>query len=276
MSRRHASRTAAVLATMLALVATPVSVRAAMPGCDPCSVEAGTYRIVAPPEWDGSRPLGLLVVFHGYAADSEAMTTNERLTALAAEHDRLMVAPDGAVNDRGRRSWSHQGSPSQMRDVHAFLDAVLADVRARFPIADAKPVVAGFSQGGSMVWDVACRRGGEFADYVAVSGGFWEPMPERCAAPVGRLVHVHGLDDPVVPLEGRPIGDHWRQADIFDGLDRFKRAGDCAITPDRLEPRGALHCRTWSRCEASELTVCLHPGGHAFELAPLARVLDEG
>jgi len=244
--------------------------------CAPCRVEAGTYRTAAPPAWNGTTPLGLLVAFHGYAASGEAMLADGRLRELAAAHDRLLVAPDGAANARGRRSWAHRGSPSQNRDDLAFLDAVLADVRRRFPLAEVAPVVFGFSQGGSMVWDLACRRGAAFGRYLAVAGGFWEPMPADCASPVGALVHVHGLDDAVVPLEGRPIGERWRQADIFDGFERFVAAAGCAATPDRLDRRGALHCRSWLSCDAGELALCLHTGGHSFELAPLADLLVDG
>jgi hypothetical protein len=90
---------------------------------------------------------------------------------------------------------------------------------------------------------------------------------------VGELVHVHGPEDAVVLLEGRAVGRRWRQADIFDGFDRFKAAAGCGATPDRLEAWGALHCRSWERCAASELALCLHTGGHSFELAPLAALL---
>jgi len=262
---------AAALAAALALAAP-----AAAADCRPCAVAGGTYRTAAPPGWDGATPLGLLVVFHGYAASGEAVLANDRLRAIAATHERLLVAPDGAADARGRRSWAHRGSPSRSRDEPAFVDAVLADVRARFATSDATPVVAGFSQGGSMVWDLACRRGAAFGRYLAVAGGFWEPMPADCASPVGALVHVHGLDDAVVPLEGRPIGERWRQADIFDGFERFVAAAGCAATPDRLDRRGALHCRSWLSCDAGELALCLHTGGHSFELAPLADLLVDG
>lgn len=241
--------------------------------CAPCRVEAGTYRTAAPPAWDGTTPLGLLVGFHGYAASGETILADGRLRELAAAHDRLLVAPDGRANARGRRSWAHRGSPSQNRDDVAFLDAVLADVRRRFAVAEVAPVVFGFSQGGSMVWDLACRRGGDFARYVAVAGGFWEPMPENCVTPVGEFVHVHGLDDAVVPLEGRPIGERWRQADIFAGFARFEAAAGCTATPDRLVAGGALHCRIWDRCSNGDLSLCLHADGHSMPLAPLATLL---
>ncbi len=237
-------------------------------------VASGTYQVRAPDGWDERLPLPVLVAFHGYSATGSAMTTNAALADLAAEHGYLLVAPDGRANSRGVTSWSHQGSPAQNRDEFAFIDAVLADVRGRFPVASGLPVFVGFSQGASMVWDLACQRGGAFGRYVAVGGGFWQPMPEACRSPVGDLIHVHGLDDAIVPLEGRPIGTRWHQADIFAGLERFKAAARCPAAPERLNRDGALHCRTWSHCAAGRLTLCLHPGGHTFPLGPLARVLE--
>jgi len=267
-------RSLALAVAGLALAAGAVA--SAAPVCAPCTLAEGTYRTAAPPGWDGASPLAVLVVFHGYGASGAAVLANERLKAIAAAYGRLLVGPDGVENTRGRRSWSHQGSPSEGRDELAFIDAVLADVRRRFHTSAVQPVFAGFSQGGSMVWDLACSRGAGFGRYVAIAGGFWEPMPARCAAPVGELVHVHGLDDAVVPLEGRPIGARWRQADIFAGFARFERANGCAPTPDMLNDRGALHCRTWTRCEAGRLSLCLHEGGHFFDLEMLDAVLRRG
>ena len=109
-----------------------------------------------------------------------------------------------------------------------------------------------------------------------VAGGFEEPMPERCASPVAELVHVHGLDDAVVPPEGRPIGGRRRRADIVASFARFEGATGCTAAPDRVDVPGALHCRSWGRCDAGEPAPCPHAGGHSFALAPPKSVLGDG
>ncbi len=238
-------------------------------------IEGGSYEVLAPEGWNGRAALEFLVFFHGYRANGASIMGNAAIVELADRHGRLLVAPNGRADARGVTSWSHQGSPAQNRDELAFIDAVLADVCARFPIVDEPPVFAGFSQGASMVWDLACQRGGTFGSYVAIGGGFWEPMPASCTTPVGTLVHVHGLDDSIVPLEGRAIAGRWHQADIGQGLERFKSAAECPQPPDELEGDAALHCRTWTSCTAGKIRLCLHPAGHELRLQPLVDLLAE-
>ena len=64
----------------------------------------------------------------------------------------MLVLPDGIATGPG----PIDGSPSQARDELAFMDAVRADLLARWPIEPNRILVTGFSQGGSMVWDLAC------------------------------------------------------------------------------------------------------------------------
>lgn len=231
----------------------------------PCEVEDGSYLAVPPATWDGTSPLPVLVFFHGYAASAAAMLNHQALIDGAARLGALLVLPDGRENSRGQQSWSHQGSPSQNRDELAYIDSVVSDVQTRYPTDGEPPLFAGFSQGGSMVWNIACSRGQDYGRYVSIGGGFWEPMPAVCAGPVD-LVHVHGLDDTVVPLEGRPIGDRWQQGNIFVGFERFKAAGSCSSQPTELFEQGDLHCRAWTECSAGQLTLCLHDGGHSMRL----------
>ncbi|MGI9335707.1 MAG: polyhydroxybutyrate depolymerase, partial [Gammaproteobacteria bacterium] len=77
------------------------------------------------------------------------------------------------------------------------------------------------------------------------------------------LRHVHGTADPVVPMQGRPIGDTWIQGNVREGWRLWLENGDCAARPDRVERSGGLSCEVWSSCASGkELRLCLHPGGH--------------
>ena len=140
----------------------------------------------------------------------------------------MLILPDGID-----KTWAHQGSPSQARDEIAFMDAVRADMLARWPIEPNEILVTGFSQGGSMVWDLACQRGSDYGAFVAVSGAFWEPLPERCVGGPVDLLHIHGTTDRTVPMAGRPIGDRWRQGDVMQGLAGAARA---RWLPDPAQP----------------------------------------
>jgi polyhydroxybutyrate depolymerase len=183
----------------------------------------------------------------------------------------LFVAGDGA-----EKTWAHQGSPSQARDDIAYVRAVIADVAARVALDETRVLAAGFSQGGSMVWDVACRLGAPFTHHAPVAGAFWEPAPTDCPAGPAAIRHVHGTADTVVPLEGRPIGDRWHQADVFEGLALWRATNGCGPDPDRTwQTAEGLTCQAWADCTAGPpLHLCLHNGGHTVPNGWVDRTLE--
>lgn len=225
-------------------------------GCDPCRVAGGTYRVLAPADWDGHTRLPTLIFLHGTAGPGIDVRENLDITGPADRLGWLLVVPSG-VN----RRWSHQGAPALLRDDRSFLRAVLADVKKRWPADPHMIVLGGFSDGASMVWDMACLAPLGFAAFLPFSGGFWERMPTACTAPVN-LRHVHGTADTVVPLAGRTVREHWHQADILEGFRIWRETDRCTVPPTHLHEDGELSCEVWSCRTRRTLEFCLQPGGH--------------
>lgn len=266
-----------VLLCLLALLALPPGAGLACGGPGgACAVPLGSYQAAAPADWDGESPLGLLLYFHGYASSGTAALKNAALVSQAGERGLLLVAPNGIPwRPGGPSSWAHVGSPSNARDELAFVDQVLADAAARWPLDRARRYVAGFSQGGSMAWDVACYRGREITGVVAVAGAFWDPLPDRCPAGAVALRHIHGTADGVVPMAGRPIGAEWHQGDVLAAMAIRRRANACPEEPDATVVEGRLTCRLWNRCASGKpLSFCLHEGGHAIRAEWVGRGID--
>ena len=230
--------------------------------CDPCRLAGeGNFHVRPPPGWDGAAKLPVLMFLHGFTGDGADILADPEVAGPAAAQGFLLVAPDGL--DRG---WSHQGSPSQARDDRIFLHGVLAEVKRRFPVDPRLIVLGGFSQGASMVWDMACFAPLGFSAFLPFSGGFWERMPTACTAPVN-LRHVHGTADTTVPLAGRTVREHWQQADIERGFAIWRETDHCTAPPERHMPDGDLVCETWLCHTRRTLELCLHPGGHELAAA---------
>ena len=233
-------------------------VAVACPGEQPCVVASGSYLALPPPGWDGRTTLDATIFFHGWQSSAEAFARDPAFTRAFADEGVMLILPDGLD-----KTWAHTGSPSRARDELAFMDQVRADMLARWPIAPDRILVTGFSQGGSMVWDLACHRGRDYRAFVAVSGAFWEPLPQRCDGGPVDLLHLHGTTDPVVPMSGRPIGEYWRQGDVLQGLAVLRAADGCASEPTFDDVEAGLYCEAWSNCASGrELRLCRHPGGH--------------
>ncbi len=225
----------------------------------------GSYHAVPPDDWDGDKPLGLLLFFHGYSSSGASPLKNTVLRRQAGDRGLLLIAPNGVPSwPGGRNTWAHVGSPSEARDELAFIDQMLADVEQRWPLDPERRFVSGFSQGGSMAWDIACYRGQDFGGFAPIAGAFWAPLPADCPAGPVALRHVYGNDDKVVPLSGRPIGS-WRQGDVLEAMKIRRAANACSVKPDRIVEEGRLTCEIWTDCGSeAAVALCLHAGGHAI------------
>lgn len=221
----------------------------------------GTYRAVAPPGWDGKSAVPLVLYLHGYGQSSGDITGDAELVAAVTSLGALLVVPDGVGH-----AWSHVGAPRHQRDDLAFLHGVVADAERRWPVDAAKVYAAGFSIGGSMVWDLACHAARGFAAFLPVSGAFWLPYPEKCESGPVNLRHVHGLTDTTVPMAGRTIFGQFTQGDVMKGWDILRATDHCAAAPDRKTQESDLNCEEWTSCAAQRvLELCLHGDGHDME-----------
>lgn len=232
----------------------------------PCTVASGSYRIRLPQHASGH--IGAIVYFHGYQGTAAETVADPGLAAVAERLGVALVAPDGIG-----RSWSFPGSPARNRDEFAFVGQVLADVTARFPIDPGRIMASGFSQGGSLVWYLACRIPQRFAAFAPIAGDFWEPLPDSCAAPRPKLVHVHGTADTTIPLAGRALHNGIRQGSLFRSLAVFAPAACTASWPELVArvPTQGLLCQRATDCGGALLELCLHIGGHYADAAWVER-----
>lgn len=236
-----------------AAAATPCMVS---PGC---TVDGGRYLAHAPSGWDGRAPLPAIVYHHGWQESAEDVVADKVLTAFANRHGLLLVAPHGEG-----KTWSYPGAPGRHRDEFAFAGALLKDVKARFPVDARRLVAVGFSQGGSMVWNLACHAPGLYSHHAAVAGGFWEPSPTACSGRGVNLIHIHGLADATVPMAGRALRDgRYRQSNLWRDWRIWLEEDQCPELATRMSVQAGRSCRIWNACgRPGALALCLHESGH--------------
>jgi polyhydroxybutyrate depolymerase len=236
-----------------------------------CKVASGSYRILLPPEAKPGRQGGAIVFFHGYQGTAAEVIADPALVAVARRLGVALIAPEGLG-----RSWSFPGSPARNRDEFTFVAEMLDDIARRFPVDPHRLMASGFSQGGSMVWYLACRMPTRFAAFAPIAGAFWEPLPESCAGPRPKLIHVHGTSDSTVPLAGRALRQGYRQGDVFKSFAILAPGGCTAGWADAAREAvaggTALTCRLASGCGGeARLELCLHGGGHVADAAWVER-----
>lgn len=249
-----------LLAVLAALCLTGATGAVACGTMTDCIVASGNYRFALPDTIPAGQPVGALVFFHGHRSSAAEMMAYRELVEAAGALGLALVTPQGAGD-----SWSTRGSPGEgRRDERAFVAEVLDDLPKRLPLDPARLVASGFSQGASLVWEIACEGDGRFRAFMPLAGVWWRPMPTRCGAPPRPLLHVHGEADPVMPLAGRSLRDgRWRQGDVREAFATLLRHNGCARAPADPSKAGELVCHVWPDCAHGRgQALCLHPGDH--------------
>jgi polyhydroxybutyrate depolymerase len=264
-----------VLAACLLIVPQPTPAAGCGPAREPaCATAHGEYRIALP---DGVEHPPALVFLHGWGGSAEGIMQNRGMIEQLTGRGYALVAPDGVQSRymKGKKTWDVLRRPDWPRDDLGFLREVVEDAAARHGIDRHRVLLAGFSNGGTMAWNVACLVPGLARAYAPVSGALWEPMPESCARPVD-LFHVHGWTDRVVPLEGRPLGDGTIvQGDVWKSLGLLRAADGCRnLQPETATAEGDIWQRSWTDCGGGSMLLRLHPGGHMIPDGWLTLALD--
>ncbi len=230
----------------------------------PCAVPSGIYQVRPPAGWDGKRLLPVAVHFHGAWAKATDIMQDEKTAQIFSELGVLLVSVQGhngmwrlpVFDDRGARA------------EYAFVGDVMADVARRFPIDRSRTLATGFSLGGSLVWYLACFAPERFTAYVPFSGAFWKEEPMTCPMGPVSLLHIHGTQDPVMPLAGRKLRDGLAQGNVATSLATLRKSQQCAANR-HLDEHRTLPDATPVRCEldptcdaGGRVEACFHDGGH--------------
>ncbi len=239
----------------------------------PCSIESGTYHLALP---EDDPPKGGIVLLHGGGGKGKGLLKSN-LARQALARGYAFIAPNGYhPGARFPNNWAVRARNfGHEKDDIVFIRNVLEDVASRFAVPRERILLAGFSRGGSMVWDVACHAPDTARAYAPSAGAFWVDLPKGCQGPVD-LFHTHGWDDRTVPLEGRPL---WNgdvvQGDVWESLAILRRTNGCSnLQPDSTSYQGEAWWRHWTDCEGGRIDLMLHPGGHGTPKTWASIVLD--
>ena len=177
-----------------------------VPRSEASPTAARPYGLKVPTGYDGLQSIPLVVLLHGYTSNGATQAGYFGLTAEADKERFLLAYPDGTRDTFGNRFWNatdaccdffHTG----VDDV-AYLDAVIGEIAAKYPVDPARVFVVGHSNGAFMAHRYACDRASKVAAIVTLAGMTWKDQG-RCAAgsPVS-VLHVHGRNDSTINYAG--------------------------------------------------------------------------
>jgi poly(3-hydroxybutyrate) depolymerase len=158
--------------------------------------KARSYLRFIPPSYDSSKPLALVLAFHGSGGTSEKTRATFALEAQAAGK-AIFVYPQGLPDPAFAND--NRWDPDQGSDDYTFLDAVLAEVEASHCVDRDREFAVGFSNGARMTSMVGCYRGTTFRAIAPVApGGDATTLPlSGCVGEVG-IWRASGTTTPII------------------------------------------------------------------------------
>jgi polyhydroxybutyrate depolymerase len=243
----------------------------------PCEVHGGDYRVLVP---EGEGPFPVMLYLYGSGGQSTMITDHPVFQESVVGRGYVLVVPGardivyyGFLEDTG---WGLLSDDKPVRNEFAFLQRVIDNVARRFPIDRNRILITGQSRGGFLTWEIACHKPDLGAAFAVHAAGYLGPLPQRCTRPV-RLMHTHGLADPVVPMASVEVfsGGNPLPA-LADTMTMMARSNGCRdYSPADDRPFYALTRKTWSGCRSGgSLDLMLHPGGHTMPWVWFRAVLD--
>ncbi len=236
----------------------------------PCLIEVGSYNVLLP---RGKGPFPAVLFFHGSGLNGASVIGSQKIAEPLLKRGYALIAPTALdvtyVGDRRATGWNWDGQRNDRDDYH-FVQNLLDDAIARFSLDEDKLIVAGYSNGATFVWYLACQGVDDRLRHFAPIGGTpSRGHPLSCAdiPPNFHLFHTHGQNDRVVPLQGtRPTTRRgWMGA--LEAIRFLKAAADCSQVT-RGDAHDVAHSIMWRQCRSgTEFRLDVTDDGHAVPLS---------
>jgi polyhydroxybutyrate depolymerase len=188
---------------------------------------ARTYTMVAPKDVVAGKAYPLVFVFHGDGGNGASMRSWIQLDAQSGD-GAIVVYPDGK-----NATWDLYTVEASNED-DAFVDAMLAAVKAKYSIDGARVFGSGYSSGAFFINQLACRRTGFFRAIAPNAGGAPEEPNDpaastwsgtsftKCANQTGGVAAIvmHGNDDTTVGTgSGSYTAKYWAHVNGCDASE---------------------------------------------------------
>jgi polyhydroxybutyrate depolymerase len=234
---------------------------------------ARTYRIHLPNERAPSKPVPLVVVFHGGGGNAENAARMSGMDAKADKEGFIAVYPNGTgaranVMLLTWNAWRCCGAAldNNVDDV-AFVRALVDVVARDYPVDRKRVYATGLSNGGMLAYRVGCELGDVFAAIAPVAGAL-NTFDCQDGPPVSVVV-FHGTADKHVRFEGGPpvtAFDRHKRADngVPFAIETWKRRDQCAGEPVRERKGSVLHTSLACADSSAVELYAIEGGGHSW------------
>lgn len=222
-----------------------------------------SYLVHLPENYDPNQSWPLILTFHGWGQNGQAMATSTHFDAAQA----ISIYPDGAPSrppNADKKSWAPApyATASGEEDLQ-FVDEIVNSARRTWAIDDSQLYAVGFSNGGGFAQYLACQRPAQFTAIATVSAAYYSKVVEGCdPGTVGHL-DIHGTDDQVVSYNGGTRHDT-KFLSVPEILDVAAQRNHCRGGVERQQLIGDAERTTYRECAAPVDHIRIDGGRHIW------------
>ena len=180
----------------------------------------------------------LLIVLHGRLGTGKRMSRQTGFNEIADKEGFIVVYPDGI-----KRSWADGRGITRADDQNiddvAFLDELIQNLAAKFPVDPAGIYLVGHSNGGFMALRFCVELPHRITALAVVAASLTDSLANRLqAGGTGSVLFMHGTADDVTPYDGCSLPGGGRTLPVEDAAKTWAAAHGCSRFPalERIEP----------------------------------------
>lgn len=182
-----------------------------------------TYEVYIPSSYDGSRPVPLLLSFHGMGGAGAGQINSSGYTDIAEKEGFIAVFPDSTrLTEAGDYAQYIPKIPIEIAGVQwdpaigialqyyyevddvGFIDRLIDKLLDEYNIDPDRIYATGHSSGGMFVYNLAMHLSHKLAAVAAVSSPMTMGLKDKEPAQPITIIQVMGNEDEIIPFTGGP------------------------------------------------------------------------
>ena len=165
-----------------------------------------TYILYVPESHSEDTQFPLMLNFHGFGGSASAHMISADMRPLAESEKFILVYPQGAQLGSGSPHWNPDpigGNNKSTIDDIGFIEVIIESLNEELNIDLSRVYASGYSNGGYLIYGLACRLSNKIAAVGSVAGTMLVSTQNNCgaSAPIG-VINIHGTADYDVPYNG--------------------------------------------------------------------------
>lgn len=233
------------------------------------------YRVHVPADYSPATPSPVVFAFHGGGGsmDIQANDTYYGQISKSEQAGYIAVFPNGYSRFKSGMlaTWNAGNCCGEARDKNiddvGFVREIIRHLKVQLNIDDKRIFADGMSNGGMMVYRLACEMPDVFRAVASVAG---TDNTRSCSpnTPIS-ILHIHARDDDTELFDGgagKKSAKVTNFVSVPDSIAKWVKLDACSANPKRVFENAGAYCDIYSQCRSgAEIKLCVTAtGGHSW------------